>query len=80
MDAVIDPYRFAVVVCGYIGSERYLTREAAQREADRLNEESDEELGYEVWGDGAASVIEVESRRTRNRGEYDKNEAFLLEE
>lgn len=50
--------RFAVMQMGYVDGKRYLTREAAQREADRLNREADEELGHEVMSDGCATVVE----------------------
>jgi hypothetical protein len=52
---------YAVVQCGWIGAERYEARETAQSEADRWNAEADEEIGEELIGDGAASVVEIES-------------------
>lgn len=51
---------YTVMQMGDMGTDRYLTREAAQQVADNLNRESDEECGCEVIGDGAASVVEVE--------------------
>lgn len=51
---------YRVIQAGYIDPAVYVSRADAQREADRLNAEADEELGCEQWGDGCASVMEVE--------------------
>lgn len=52
---------YGVMQMGDLGPERYTTRAAAQAEADRLNAEADEETRQEVWGDGAAAVVELAS-------------------
>lgn len=44
---------------GIVDRTKYATRKEAQREADRLNADAEQELGCELLGDGAASVIEV---------------------
>lgn len=54
----------AIMQMGLVGEDRWANdedgRAAAQAEADRLNREADEEAGEEVWGDGAATVVEVD--------------------
>lgn len=45
----------------------YDTREEAQAEADRLNAETDEECGFGVVGDGAASVALIDEHEDRLR-------------
>lgn len=57
--------QYAIIQAGYIGAERWPHTPrglaAAKREADRLNADADDDCGYEVVGDGAASLVEVES-------------------
>ena len=49
-----------IMQAGYLSTETYDSRAAAQAAADALNEEADEECGEETCGDGAASVVEEE--------------------
>ena len=55
--------RWAIIQMGLTSPERYRTRAAAEREAARANAEADEECGYEIMGDGAVTVVEVNDRR-----------------
>lgn len=51
--------RYAVLVLG-VAVARHATRVAAQRDVDRRNKKADEACGYEVIGDGAASVWDTD--------------------
>lgn len=54
---VSGPY--VVIQAGYVGPERYASREEAQAEADRLNADMEDECGDDC-GDGAASVARLD--------------------
>lgn len=62
--------RYVVIQSGLVDMSRlYRTPEAAQRAADQINTTLERELGEECWGDGAASVIDIELPAPRDRGE-----------
>lgn len=52
---------YAVIVLGMTVST-HETLEGAQAAADALNADVEEELGYEIVGDGAASVIVLDEQ------------------